>query len=48
MYLIKNVQVYAPQPIGIWDVLAGGGKILKVAKSLPAESAYGVEVIDGT
>ena len=48
MYLIKNVQVYAPQPIGIWDVLTGGDKILKVAKSLPAESTYGVEVIDGT
>lgn len=48
MYLIKNVQVYAPQPIGIWDILTGGNKILKLAKNLPAESAYGVEVIDGT
>lgn len=48
MYLIKNVQIYAPQPIGICDVLTGGGKILKVACDLPAESAYGVEVIDGT
>ena len=48
MYLIKNVQVYAPQPMGICDVLTGGGKILKIACGLPSESVYGVEVIDGT
>ncbi len=48
MYLIKHVQVYAPQPQGCRDVLTGGGRILKIAKELPAEEAYGVEVIDGT
>lgn len=48
MYLIKNVRIYAPHPIGSGDVLTGGGKILKVAKDLPAESAYGIRVIDGT
>ena len=48
LYLIKHVQVYAPQPQGCRDVLTGGGRILKIAKELPAEEAYGVEVIDGT
>ena len=48
LHLIKNVLVYAPRPLGICDVLTGGGKILKIAKNLPAEAAYGVEVIDGT
>lgn len=48
MYLIKNAQVYAPQPLGICDVLTGGGKILKIGKDLPVETAYDVEVIDGT
>ena len=48
MYLIKNVHVYSPDDLGIMDVLIGGGKILKMAKYLPAESAYGVEEIDGS
>ena len=48
MYLIKNVKIYAPECLGIQDVLLGGGRILKMDKELPAESAYGVEVIDGT
>ncbi|MDO5423281.1 MAG: beta-aspartyl-peptidase [Eubacteriales bacterium] len=48
MYLIKNVQVYAPAPQGPRDVLLGGGKILKIAETLPAESAYGITVLDGT
>ena len=48
MHLIKNAQVYAPQPVGVCDVLTGGGKILKIGKDLPVEAAYDVEVIDGT
>lgn len=48
MYLIKNVHAYSPDDLGIMDVLIGGGKILKMAKNLPAESAYGVEEIDGS
>ena len=47
MYLIKNAKVYAPQPVWTYDVLTGGGKILKIAKDLPAEAAYDVEVING-
>lgn len=48
MYLIKNAKVYAPEELGILDVLIGGDKILKIEKDLPVESAYDVQVIDGT
>ena len=48
MYLIKNAKVYAPEELGILDVLIGGGRILKIAKDLPEVDAYDVEVIDGT
>ena len=47
MYLIKNVKIYAPEYLGISDVLIGGGKILKIAKDLPTINEYDVEVIDG-
>lgn len=48
MYLIKQAHVYAPEDLGVLDVLVGGGKILKMGTELPAEEAYGVEVLDGT
>lgn len=51
MILIKNAHVYGPEDLGIRDVLLGGGRILKVSEisePLPVETAYGVEVIDGT
>lgn len=48
MYLIKNAHIYAPEDLGIMDVLIGADKILKIAKNLPVEETYGVEVIDGT
>ena len=48
MILIKGVHVFAPQDMGIKDVLVGGTKILKIGDNLPVEEAYGVEVIDGT
>ncbi len=47
MYLIRNAKVYAPEFLGVKDVLIGGGKILKIAENLPAEEAYDVKVIDG-
>ena len=47
LYLIQNIHVYAPEDLGIRDVLTGGGKILKIGERLPAEKAYGVTVIDG-
>lgn len=47
MKLIRNARLYAPEDLGCMDVLIGGGKILRIGESLPAEEAYHVEVIDG-
>lgn len=47
MYLIKQAKVYAPEFLGVLDVLIGGGKILKISDHLPAEEAYDVKVIHG-
>ena len=47
MYLIKHAHVFAPEDLGIMDVLLGGNRILKIAPELPVEGAYGVEVIEG-
>lgn len=48
MYLIKNVQVYAPESLGKKDVLIGGGRILKIAEELPEVPEYEVVCVDGT
>lgn len=48
MYLIKNVQVYAPEKLGKKDVLIGGNKILTIAEKLPEVLEYNVSCIDGT
>lgn len=44
--LIKNAHLFGPEDMGIKDVLCGGGKILKIAASLP--EAYGAEVLDAS
>ena len=38
MYLIKNVHVFAPEDLGVMDLLIGGEKILKMAPGLPEVS----------
>lgn len=48
MLLVKKAHVYAPEDLGVMDVLLGGGKILKIAEDLPVQEEYGVTVIDGT
>lgn len=48
MYLIKNVQVYAPEKLGKRDVLIGGNKILTIAEKLPEVLEYNISCIDGT
>lgn len=48
MILIQNAHVYAPEDLGIKDVLIGGYAILKIADRLPVEQAYDVQIIDGT
>lgn len=47
MYLIRHAHIYAPEDLGIQDVLVGGGQILKIGRELPVQEAYGVEVIEG-
>lgn len=47
MFLIRNAEVFAPEPLGRKDVLIGFGKIIRIGESLPGE--YGgleVEVLD--
>lgn len=45
MILIKNADVYAPEHLGIKDILTGGGKILAIGKKLDI-SLPDLEVID--
>lgn len=46
--LIKNAAVYAPEYLGIQDVLIADSHILKIAPEIPVINAYDVEVFDGT
>ena len=48
MLLIKNVSVYAPDPLGVKDVFLAGGKICAVQDSIDPGPDLPVEVIDGT
>ena len=48
MVLIRGASLFAPEELGILDVLLGGGKILKIGKALPLPEEYGIEVIDGS
>ena len=46
LLLIKNVEVYAPDPGGTCDLLIGGGKILRIEPDIRIPRKY-CEVIDG-
>lgn len=46
--LIKNAAVYAPEYLGIQDVLIADSRIQKIDTDIPAIDAYDVEVFDGT
>lgn len=46
MLLIRNVQLYTPQPAGRMDLLAGGGRILRMEAGLDFPERY-AEVVDG-
>lgn len=48
--LIQNVKVYAPEYLGVKDVLISGDKIHQIADSISGDSlsALDVEIIDGT
>jgi beta-aspartyl-dipeptidase (metallo-type) len=47
LQLIRNADVHAPEPLGIRQLLLGGGKILWIGDELPAlPAALAVEAID--
>ena len=48
MKLIKGVNLYTPEYLGVKDVFLAGGKICKIADNIELPTELEVEVIDGT
>ena len=47
MILIRNAQVYAPEPLGHRDLLIGGGKLLWIGSAAPdLPAAFGAQTLD--
>ena len=47
MILIRNAQVYAPEPLGHRDLLIGGGKLLWIGNAAPdLPAAFGAQTLD--
>ena len=46
VYLIKNAFVYSPEPLGVTDVLTGGGKILAIGNRIDISGIQNIEVIE--
>ena len=47
MLLIRNAQVYAPEPLGHRDLLIGGGKLLWIGSAAPdLPAAFGAQTLD--
>ena len=46
--LIRGASIYAPEYLGIQDVLIADSRIFKIDRDIPAIDAYDVEVLDGT
>lgn len=47
MLLIKNIHVYAPEDLGLNDILVAGGKIERIEPNINISQDY-VEIIDGS
>lgn len=47
MKLIQGAAVYAPEYLGVRDVLIEGSRIRKIADKIPVAEAYEIQVIDG-
>lgn len=45
--LVRGAEVYAPAPLGVLDVLCGGGRVLAIGRDLTAPSALAAHEIDG-
>lgn len=48
MILLKNAEVFSPQPLGNKDVLVAGTKILAIEDRIDAPAGWNIEVIDAT
>ena len=48
LILIRNAKVFAPEELGVQDVLTADSRILKIAPHIPAVEEYDVRTIDGT
>jgi beta-aspartyl-dipeptidase (metallo-type) len=48
MLLIRNANVYSPEPMGTKDVLIGGNKILKVEDNIALPEGIDIEIIDAS
>lgn len=46
IYLLKNAEIYAPQSIGVNDLLIGGGKILAIAPTVVLPDKKKGEIVD--
>ncbi|MFO7722131.1 MAG: beta-aspartyl-peptidase [Bacteroidales bacterium] len=48
MILLKNIEVFAPEPLGKRDLLIAGGKIVRISSALKYEPTLNPEVFDGS
>lgn len=48
MLLFKECEVFAPQPLGVMDVLCGGGRILAMADRLDVPAGFQVKTIQAS
>lgn len=48
MKLIKNINVYAPEYLGVKDVFVAGEKICKIDDHIEISESLGAEIIDGS
>lgn len=46
--LIKNAQVYAPEPLGKKDVLLAGGQICQIGDTIDIQGNAELDIVDGT
>lgn len=48
MILIKQAEIYTPEPIGVKDILIAGGKIIAIENNIEAPKGVECEIVDGS
>ena len=46
MILFTNCEVFAPEPLGINDVLVAGGKIVRLAENIEVPAGWNIDTVD--